>query len=212
MSLIPNILEFLRRPASGAEALRAKLSEVEAAIPTAEAEAARLAADRAGLLLSADDREIEKIERAEADARRAVDRLRAAREEIARRLSSAEVDEAKAALDAERAEAEKLAEATAEKVRSQYVKAARVIATLVDDLARAEASVAAVNSRLEAAGRGDELLPEVEERALPAPEGLLAAPWRLRNAASLPPCAGFDGLGKARESGIWAGVVRDQIG
>ncbi len=204
---IPDILSFLRRPASGSDALRSKLAEVETAIPAAEAEASRLSAERAGKLLSADDREIERIEKAEADARRALDRLRAAREEIARRLALAEAEEARAALDRDRADADRLATETAEKVRREYVKAARVIATLVADLDAAEAAVAAVNARLIEAGRADEVLPEVEQRALPTPEGLYEVPYRLRNAASLPPAPGFGGLGRARDAALVAGMI-----
>ena len=210
--MISDVLNFLRKPATSAEALRAKLADVTNALPEAGATVSRLATERAAKLLDATDRELEAIERAEADARRAVDRLRAASEELTRRLAVAEAEEARAALDADREAAERQAEATADRVRKEYARAAKTIAALVADLDVAEKAVAAINSRLIEAGRGDEALPEVEERALPAPEGLLAAPWRLRNAASLPPCAGFEGLGRAREAGGWAGVVRDQLG
>lgn len=207
---IHDIMSFLRKPASGSEALRSKLHEVEAAIPKAEAEAARLAADRAGKLLSADDREIERIERAEADARRSVDRLRAASEEIARRLSIVEADEAKAALDAARAEAEKLAEATAERVRREYARAAKTIAALVAEIDVAERRVAEVNEHLAAVGR-DDLLPPVEARAIPEPEHVLAGPFRL-GACSLVPAPGFAGLGVARDRAEVAGFVSEVIG
>ena len=207
MSIIPNILALLRTPASGSAALRSKLAEIVEAIPAAEAEVARLASERAAKLLDASDRELEAIEKAGADARRTVDRLHAARDELARRLATAEADEAKARLDAARADAERLAIETAEKVRREYVKAARVIATLVADLDAAEAAVAAVNARLIEAGRADEVLPEVEQRALPTPEGLYEVPYRLRNAASLPPAPGFGGLGRARDAALVAGMI-----
>lgn len=207
MKIIENVLAFLRTPAASSEALRTKLLEVERLIPEAEAEASRLAVERAGLLLSASDREIEAVERREADARRAVDRLRAAQEELARRLDEAERAEARAALDADRVDAERLAAETAARVTKEYPAAARKIAALVDDLARAEAAVAAVNSRLVDAGRGDEVLPEVEQRALPAPDGLYDVPHRLRNSVSLPPCNGFDGAGRAREAALVAGMI-----
>lgn len=208
---ITEILSFLRKPATGSEALRAKLAEVAEAIPGAEAEAARLAAERSGLLLSASDREIEKIERAEADARRAADRLRAASEELTRRLAVAEADEARAVLDAEREAAERLAAETAERVRREYPKAARVISGLVDDLDKAERAVAAVNERLAAAGRFDDMLKPVESRAIPEPDHVLPGPFRLA-ACSLVPAPGFYGLGGARDRAEIAGIVADQMG
>ena len=210
MPMLTNVLSFLRTPATGSMALRSKLAEVSEAIPTAEAEAAQLAAERAGLLLTATDSEIEKIERREANARRSVDRLRAASEELTRRLAVAEASEAKAALDTERAEAEKIAAETTERVRRDYAKAARTIAGLVDDLDKAERRVAEVNEKLAAAGRLDDLLRPVEARAIPEPPEVLAAPYKLA-AASLPPAPGFPGLGVARERAEWAGVVASQI-
>ena len=208
---ITNILDFLRRPASGSDALRSKLREVETAIPGAEAEAARLAAERAAKLLDASDRELEAIEKAGADARRTVDRLHAARDELARRLATAEADEARAKLDAEREAAERLAVETAEKVRRDYVKAARIIAALVDDLDVAEKAVSAVNDRLAAAGRFDDLLKPVEARAIPEPAEVRPEPFRLY-AASLPPAPGFAGLGRARDQAEIAGFVAERIG
>lgn len=211
MSLIPNILSFLRTPATGSEALRAKFAEVAEAIPQAEAEAARLAAERSARLLDADDKTLEAVERAHADARRAVDRLRAAHAELQRRLAVAEAGEARTKLDAERAEAEKLAEATAEKVRREYAKAAKTIAGLVDDLDKAERAVATVNERLAAAGRFDDLIKPVESRAIPEPAEVRPEPFRL-GACSLVPAPGFSGLGLARDRAEIAGMVAAQIG
>lgn len=210
MSIIPNVLGFLRTPASGSDALRSKLAEIAEAIPQAEAEVSRLGADRASKLLTAPDREIEAIEKVEADARRAVDRLIAAREEIGRRLALAEAEEAKARLDADRADAEKIATETAERVRREYPKAARVISGLVDDLDKAERSVAAVNERLAAAGRLDDLLRPVEARAIPEPEEVRPEPFRL-SACSLVPAPGFAGLGIARDRAEVAGIVAAMV-
>ncbi len=211
MKIIENVLAFLRTPATGSAALKAKWSEVETAIPAAEAEAARLAAERAGKLLTADDREIERIEKAEADARRTLDRLRAAREELARRLSVAEAEEAKAALDADREAAEKLAVETAERVKREYTKAARAIAALVDAIEVAEKAVVAVNAKLSDAGRFDDLLKPVEARAIPEPAHVMPGPYKLA-AASLPPAPGFSGLGLARDRAEVAGIVAAQLG
>ena len=211
MKIIENVLAFLRTPATNAEALRAKLAEVSEAIPNAEQEAARLAADRAGLLITAPDREIEAVERREADTRRALDRLRAASEELARRLAVAEAEEAKARLDADRAEAEKTAAAVAAKVRDRYPKIGRELAALVHEVEQAEARVACVNEALVAAGRLDDLLRPVEARAIPEPPEVLPGPYRL-GACSLVPAPGFPGLGVARERAEIAGVVASQIG
>lgn len=211
MNITENILSFLRKPASGSAALRQKLAEIVEAIPAAEAEAARLAADRAGLLLTAPDSAIEKIERQEADARRVLDRLCAAHAELQRRLTTAEADEAKARLDSDRADAERLAAEVAEKVRKEYARAAKTIAALVDDLDRAERAVASVNEALAAAGRLDDLLRPVEARAIPEPEHVLPGPYRLA-ACSLVPAPGFAGLGVARERAEFAGIVASQLG
>ena len=207
MKIIENVLAFLRTPASGSDALRAKLAEIVEAIPTAEQEVARLAAERSSRLLDADDKALERIEADHASAVRNLDRLVAAKAEIARRLDEAERAEARAALDAARDEAERMATETAAKVAKVYPRAAREIASLVEDLARAEAAVAAVNSRLIEAGRGGEVLAEVEQRVLPTPDGLYEVPHRLRNAVSLPPCNGFDGLGRARDAALVAGMI-----
>lgn len=208
---IPEILSFLRKPASGSAALRSKLAEVETAIPAAESTVARLAAERSSRLLDADDKALERIEADHASAVRSVDRLRAARDELSRRLAIAEADEARAALDRDRADAEKLATETAEKVRSQYVKAARTIAALVDDLDRAERRVAEVNAKLADAGRFDDLIKPVEARAIPEPDEVRPEPFKLYT-ASLPPAPGFAGLGLARDRAEIAGVVAAMVG
>lgn len=208
---ITNILDFLRRPASGSAALRAKLDEVTNALPEAEATVARLAAERAAGLLDASDAALEKVERAHADARRAVDRLRAAQEELTRRLDEAEREEARAALDAERADAERLAAETADRVRRDYAKAAKTIATLVAETDVAERRVAEVNAKLEAAGRFNEMVKPCESRAIPEPEHVLPGPYKLA-ACSLVPAPGFGGIGLARERAIVAGIVAAQLG
>lgn len=208
---ITDILSFLRKPAAGSAALRIKLEEVTSALPDAEATVGRLATERASKLLDASDRELEAIEKAGADARRALDRLRAAREEIARRLDEAERDEARAALDAARAEAEKLAEATAERVRREYARAAKTIAALVAEIDVAERRVADVNEKMVAAGRLDDLLRPVEARAIPEPPEVRPEPFRLA-ACSLVPAPGFSGLGLARDRAEVAGFVAAQIG
>lgn len=213
MSILPNILAFLRTPASGSEALRAKLAEIVEAIPTAEQEVARLAAERSSRLLDADDKALERIEADHASAVRNLDRLVAAKAEIAKRLAQAEADEAKAALDAERAEAEKIAVETAAKVAKRYPALGRELAALVEEVERAEALVAKVNAALIAAGRVNELLPEVEPRAIPEPAHVMPGPYKLA-AASLPPAPtlGFLGIGRAREQAEIAGFVASQIG
>ena len=208
--MIPNILDFLRKPAAGAAALRQKLDEIEQAIPDAEAEAVRLAAERAGLLLTAADKEIEAIERRHADARRNLDRLCAAREEISKRLAETEAEEAVAALDAEREAAEKLAAATADRVRKEYARAAKTILSLIEAIEDAEARVRAVNTKLFAAGRTVDLVAEVEPRALPVPERI-GPGLRLRNTVSLrpDPARNFPGYGLGRQVAEVAGLRSD---
>jgi chromosome segregation ATPase len=149
------ILEKLRRPASSAAELRDKLAEVTEALPAAEKAVADAEARRSAGLLELADAALEKIEADLARCRRDRDRLRAAEEELHRRITEAEAAEAGARLDAERALVEKRAAAIAARLRPEYEKHASVIVALLSDLVEAEEAVRAVNVLLHEAGRAD---------------------------------------------------------
>jgi chromosome segregation ATPase len=149
------ILEKLRRPGTTAAELKVKLSEVEEALPAAETALADAEAARSAGLLTLPDTALERVEAEMARARRDRDRLRAAEEELVRRVAEADAAEAKAALDQERAVVEKRAAAIAGRLRSEYEKHASAIVALLSDLDEAEEAVRAVNVLLHEAGRAD---------------------------------------------------------
>jgi hypothetical protein len=161
------ILEKLRRPGTTAAELKVKLSEVEEALPAAETALADADAARAAGLLTLPDTALERIEAEMARARRDRDRLRAAEEELHRRIKEAETAEAGAKLDAERALVEKRAAMLAARLRGEYEKHAGAIVTLLSDLDDTENAVKAVNLLLHEAGRADNVA-AVEARVVGA--------------------------------------------
>lgn len=111
------LLDVLRRPATTAADLKAKLDALN--LGAAEAAVAAAEADRrAGLLNGSTDKELDRLEAALTAARRDVDRCAAAREEIERRLPALELAERDAELIAERA----AIEAEADAVKGEFDK------------------------------------------------------------------------------------------
>lgn len=129
------ILDILRRPATTAADLRAKLDALDlgaAEAAVAKAEAAR----RDGLLNGADDKALDRLEAAVTAARRDVDRCAAAREEIERRIPALELAERDAELIAERAAIEAEADAVKAAFDARWPK---IVAEAVAMLERLDA-------------------------------------------------------------------------
>lgn len=164
--MLSNILDTLRRPAASSADFRAKLADIDGALP--EAEAALRAAEqrRTAGLLSLPDRDLERIEADMARALRDRDRLRAARDEAERRLADAEDAEVRAELDRERDAVEAKAAGVAARLRREYAEAGAVIVRLMTDLAETEEAVRIVNRRLGDAGRHADALAPVETRVI----------------------------------------------
>jgi len=192
-----NVLALFRRPATSASDIRAKLAELNDAMPSLAAEARAAAQKRAAGLLNASDADLEKLEAAMLRAGRDHDRAVAAVAELERLANDAEAAEAKAILDAEIAAADKAAKAVAARLVREYGDHAAALIKILTDLEAAENAVALVNRRLAEAGRGDEALPLVETRAIGA-GSCLETVASIRSLTSLRPVGASPGWGEGR--------------
>lgn len=194
------MLEVLRkitggsRPATAAQ-LREALCEIDEAVFAAAVAAADTEFKEA--LLSADEKRLTKAEVALANARRDLDRCRATIEVLSAKAAEAEIAEAAAALESERRELEREAEAVASELRKQYPAAARQIISLLEKLTATEEKVAAFNARMTAAG--GPTIKQAEERAFPLPSSVYAPLFSVLH-TSLQPCGGQRGWGRARDA------------
>lgn len=168
--------DFLRPPAPTkgkaaapppvtAETLRAALAEAEAAATAAEALAAEVAAERAGLLLGADDAQLDAIDRRLQLATREADRAQAAVEALRQKLAEAEERERQAGLDATYREGAEALAAGAALYRA-YGEAAAEVAELFRDLEQAQATIEKANRALRAAG-DPRVVQDLDESARP---------------------------------------------
>lgn len=206
-----NILEKLRtRSGSTAADHRARLAEIEAELPAAEARVRNAEQQRAAGLLDLSDAELEKIEGALRLAVRDRDRLRAAREELERRTGAAEETEFLDALNGRRAAIEKRAASFAAKLPAEYDRLAAPLVALLTEQIEIEREIAAVN-----AADGD----AVRERRIEPRDAVLSVDARaneFRNVSvsyvgfpemtSLRPGKGQPGWGGAREAFKIAGL------
>lgn len=112
------LLDILRRPATTAAELRTKLEALDQ--EAAEAAVAAAEAARREALLGGTDKDVDKAEAALTAAHRELDRLVAAREELAARIPAAEIAERDAALIAERAEIETEADAIKAEFKARW--------------------------------------------------------------------------------------------
>lgn len=195
--MFDTILKKLRTAPETSAALYSANAEAIAARPAAVAALAAAEAERAGLLLTGSEKEILSSEGRIASARIALDRIEAAAAELARRAAEAENREASEALDRERDAVEAVASRIASSLVGSYAQHSAALAGLLHNLANAEAAVAAINGKLIAAGRGDEILPPVETRVLGA-GNCLETVASLLSLTSLRPVAGGDGWGSGK--------------
>lgn len=84
------------------------------------------------------------------------------------KIANAVEAEAVAALTAERDAAEREAAAVAELVRTEYPKLAKALVSLLTRLESADRAALTVNKKLREAGRSDDVVVDVQRRALPA--------------------------------------------
>lgn len=155
------------KPPTSAE-LRAARDEIDEAALNRAVGAAEAALRDA--LVGGDEKAVERAEQQVVTARRSLDRARAAIEIISERVVVAEQAEAAATLDAERAAVEAEAQAAADAIRKMWPGLQTKMVALLNRLDAAEAAVAEVNRRLHAAGRGDDVVDDVEWRARPRPQ------------------------------------------
>lgn len=148
--------------------LRAALTEIDLLSLADELDAATR--KREGLLLDGSDRQVLDAE-AEIDrARIALDRGKAAKAELERRAVTAEVEEAKAALTAERDRVDAEAAALAADLRREWPKLHTAVIQFMQRIETSRGATHTVNEKLGAAGRGGERLEEPEWRARSRPE------------------------------------------
>lgn len=192
-----DIIKRLRAVPETSAALRDTLREIEASLPGARSALAEAEQERAALLLTGEDRAVIAAETAIQSARIRVDRLVAASGEAVRRASEAEAREAREAIDAERAAAEKRAAAVAKRLLNEYGKLSGALADLLQEEVDADAMVAAINTKLTELRR-DDLVRPVEERVIPIGQfGTITN--SLRDCTSLLPVGGSAGWGFGRE-------------
>lgn len=192
------------RPATASE-LREALASIDEAALGAAVQTAEDARTKA--LLAGDENTLERAEATLATARRDLDRGRAATETLTSKIAETEAAEAKAALDAERAELDKLATATAADLRSIYERASAEIVNILDRVQDVEARIKRFNdriyqrelergwSRIDEPQIDEPHVKDVESRAFPTHYGILSA-LRL---TSLRPLGRSPGYGDGRE-------------
>lgn len=177
MKLIETLKSILGRTDAGSADLRTALASID--IEPLE-EAVRLAEKtRTGLLLDGTEAALDKADDTLKLAVRERDRAIAARSELSKRLSDAEVREATEALDAERTAVEKEAKVVAKLLSERWTAMQREMVGMLHRLGDAEAAVSAINAQLRAAGRND-AVPPVEERAFPVHHSLYAPVYSIR--------------------------------
>ncbi len=156
-------------PAATAADLRVALAEAEAATADAEQAAAAIAQERGGMLLGADDAQLDEIDRRLQLAQRTADRAAAAVEALRERLADAEQRERQADLD-------KLfndGQAALDRglaIYKKYGVAAADLARLVAELPIVVAEIENANKLL--TQRGDlRRVPDLDATARPHPPG-----------------------------------------
>lgn len=149
--------------AQTSETLKAVLAKIDLAKLQSDLDAAR--SERARLLLEGTDADIQTAEQKIDAARIALDRGRAASEEITARIGKAEQIEAEEAFQAERTAVEKKADDAAKNLAKVYPEASKVIIQALELLMQAQAEVDNFNSRCIAHERTDDRIEDVENRA-----------------------------------------------
>ncbi|MFK0641739.1 hypothetical protein NO134_12560 [Ochrobactrum sp. BD22] len=149
--------------AQTSETLKAVLVKIDLAKLQSDLDAAR--SERARLLLEGTDADIQTAEQKIDAARIALDRGRAASEEITARIGKAEQIEAEEAFQAERTAVEKKADDAAKNLAKVYPEASKVIIQALELLMQAQAEVDNFNSRCIARERTDDRIEDVENRA-----------------------------------------------
>jgi len=172
--------------------MREALAAIDEAALVAEVKSADAEFKRS--LLVGDEKSLAKAETALANARRDLDRGRAAIEALTTKAAEAEVAEAAAALDRERNDLDREADAVAAELRKVYPLAARQIIAVLEKLLAAEEKVSAFNRRMSDAGLP---IKPVENRAFPMPSNVYAPVLSVLR-TSLQPCGGQEGWGEAR--------------
>lgn len=200
-----SILDLLRKPATSAAELRAKLAIVEAELPALESAVVAVEAERSRSLLAADDKAIEAIEARVARARRDRDRVAAAIEELSRQVVETERREANAAIDAIVSSANARAEAVARRLHAAYAKHATALVELLTEVIAADQQVAEARDALKSAGRPADVVKLVEERVpITTNAGLEMS---LIRSTSLVPIGEAPGYGAARVQAERLGLV-----
>jgi hypothetical protein len=138
------------KPATAAE-LAVALSEAAAEAAHAEGTAADIAERRAGMLLTADDATLDRIEHELRLAQRAADRTAAAVEVLRGRLAQAEEGERQGALNAVYSKGTLLLRNGVD-LYQRYDKLARELAELVEQISDTDDAIRAVNAELAALG------------------------------------------------------------
>lgn len=198
------MLEIFRRLAGASRApTSAELREALAAVDEAALSAAvKMAeAECSSALLAGDEKRLERSEAVLATARRDRDRGRAATETLTAKIAETEAAEAKAALDAERAELDKLATSTASDLRAIYERASAEIIAVLDRVEDVDRRISSFNSRLirlpyeQKMQENEPYIKDVESRAYRTDHGILSA----IKLTSLRPLGSSPGYGDGRE-------------
>jgi septation ring formation regulator EzrA len=178
-----SVLDKIRAKASTAAELRQKLARLRTSDPHANLNA--LNASRRRLLLEGSERELDAIDAEIAKCSRECDRFSHAVAKLDADIAEAEAKEAHDALTAGRDRVQVEAEACAKELKTQYPKLANSLVALLERLAAAEGTVVAVNEKLTTAGRIDERVAPVEQRAVPFVPGCIPDYQSIRTRTSL---------------------------
>ncbi|MBN9220218.1 MAG: hypothetical protein J0I79_19920 [Mesorhizobium sp.] len=169
--MLDRIRKLIKADDAGkASAFRSALSELDA--DAADAAVAGAEAARRDALLEGSDADVLKAEDRLASVRRDRDRISAAREELERRLTEAELREQKETWERERTAVEAEADEAARQLLAVYPQAARRIIAVLQHVTEAQAKVDAFNRKLINAKRPGPFVKDVELRAWNEAEAL----------------------------------------
>lgn len=199
-----DIIRHLRQGPETSASLREALAKLRNAIPAAEQDLRTATEKRTALMTTGTTRQLRDAGDALRDAGIELSRLEAVQADLTRKLAETEAAEAKAALDRERGAADAVAEKLSETLQDRYDAAAAAIIDLLNEIANADAAIAAVNSKLMDARRGDFLRP-VEARLAWLPEGWQGSTASLHALTSLRSSRRQPGYGPGRTGIEWLG-------
>jgi hypothetical protein len=201
------MFEWFKKISTNTSAAELKVAKEKIDIAELETALRKAEADRAGLLLTGSNGEIQAAESRLTNSRIDLDRATAMQAELTRRIEEAEANEKRAALQAEIDAVNAEADACAKALRKDYARLANSLADILELLQRSDTAVAAMNTKLYGDGMTEPAhspLTHAEERAWPLFAAHRGVGWNSHDDTALPQHAslraapGTRGFGRGR--------------